>query len=102
MSRLIPGPMAATVLLLCMMLAVSACGDATVRKRVQDIDYAIDAYAYALRWARIDDAIEYHMDRDGKRPEIDPSVMDDIRVTGLPSGKKPLPRTSRKPGSRVN
>ncbi len=73
-----------------LLLVLAACGDANIRKRVQDVDYAIDAYAYALRWARIADAIAYHMDRDGNKPEIDLSMMDRIRVTGFAIREKIL------------
>jgi len=64
-------------------LVISACGDAGIRKMVQDLDYAIDDYAYALRWSRSNDAVAYHLNRDGSRPQIELSVMESIRVTGF-------------------
>lgn len=76
--------------LLTLMLFLSACGDVAIRERVEDLDYAIDNYAYALRWSRSKDAVAYHMNRDGTRPSIDASVMEQIRVTGFTLTEKTL------------
>jgi len=72
------------VLLLC------ACGHLQERRRVQTLDKAIDDYAYALRWKRIDDAVSYHKNKDGTKPNIDVKLMNDVRVTGFSIDKKVL------------
>ncbi|MEX2353226.1 MAG: hypothetical protein WD709_03490 [Gammaproteobacteria bacterium] len=78
--------------IMALLLLLSACGggDSGVRKMVQDLDYAINDYAYALRWARTDDAVAYHVNRDGSKPDIDLSDMDAIRVTGFTITEKVL------------
>ena len=42
------------------MLALTACGDSAVRKKVENLDTVIDEYAYALRRMRKNDAVAYH------------------------------------------
>jgi hypothetical protein len=75
--------MTAKIKVLVLLLILSACGDTAIRKRVEDLDYAIDSYAYALRWSRSKDAIAYHLNRDKSRPTTDVSAMEVIRVTGF-------------------
>ncbi len=71
---------ALTILLFAVLLS---CGGTTERQKMETLSNAIDDYAYALRWGRTDDAVSYHINEDGSRPEIDSSVMDSIRVTGF-------------------
>ena len=71
------------VVLLTCLAALAACRESGVRKQVQDLDYAINDYAYALRWSRTDDAVAYHVNRDGTRPDIDLGGMEGVRVTGF-------------------
>lgn len=76
--------------ILALVMILTACGDSGIRKTVQDLDFAINDYAYALRWSRSDDAIAYHVNQDGSRPDIDISVMNAIRVTGFTIKQKDL------------
>lgn len=73
-----------------LVMVLTACGSPAVRTQVESLDRAIDEYAYALRWLRKNDAVAYHMNRDGTRPHIDTSVMDVIRVTGFTIEEKTL------------
>ena len=82
--------MTAKIKVLVLLLILSACGDAVIRERVEDLDYAIDNYAYALRWSRSNDAVAYHKNRDGSKPAIDVSAMEVIRVTGFTIREKTL------------
>ncbi|MGY8813495.1 MAG: hypothetical protein ACKVHQ_02095 [Gammaproteobacteria bacterium] len=59
------------------------CGSPGEVKKLGALDDAINEYAYALRWGRIDDALAFHIDEDGVRPDIDVSNMKFIRVTGF-------------------
>ena len=65
-----------------LILLLAACASPVSRKRGQDLTTAIDRYAAALRWSRIDEARDYHVDREGVGLEQDLSFMDSIRVTG--------------------
>ena len=76
-------------LLACLFL-LAACKEGGVRKQVQDLDYAINDYAYALRWSRAGHAVEYHLRRDGSRPDIDLERLDGVRVTGFTITEKTL------------
>jgi len=78
------------ICILVAMLILGGCGDSGVRKTVQDLDFAINDYAYALRWSRTEDAVAYHVNRDGSRPNIDLTAMQAIRVTGFTIKEKNL------------
>ena len=60
-----------------------ACGSTGEQKKAVSLNDAIDDYAYALRWGRIDDAVSYHVNEEGIKPDIDQNVMKSIRVTGF-------------------
>jgi hypothetical protein len=62
---------------------VVACGGTSEREKIETLGDAIEEYAYALRWGRSEDAVSYHVNEDGSKPEIDSSIMDSVRVTGF-------------------
>jgi len=69
---------------------LTACGAAETRHKLGNLDHAIDEYAYALRWQRIDDAVAFHKRKDGTKPNIDTSTMNNVRVTGFKIDKRIL------------
>jgi hypothetical protein len=73
-----------------LVLFLCACGHMQERLKAQNLNKAIDEYAYALRWHRIDDAVSYHKNKDGTKPAIDLTPMNDVRVTGFSIDKKVL------------
>lgn len=75
------------LIICCLFLLLVSCGAAD-KKKVNDLNRAIDNYVAALRWSRIDDASRLHLDRDRNRPEIDTSAMEQVRVTGYKIKKK--------------
>jgi hypothetical protein len=68
---------------LLMFLLLLACANQGEKQKAETLNDAINEYAYALRWGRIDDALTYHINDDGSRPDIDVSIMKFIRVTGF-------------------
>jgi hypothetical protein len=60
------------------------------QQRVSDLNDSLDRYAAALRWAYYADALGYHVDQDGKRPEVDLDRLDDFSVTGYEIKEKTL------------
>lgn len=71
-------------------LLLSGCGGPAVRNNLEGLDRAIQEYAYALRWQRKEDAVSWHLNRDGSHPKIDASSMDQVRVTGFTIKDKTL------------
>jgi hypothetical protein len=71
-----------------LVLMLAACNGVGTRKKADGLITAIDEYVAALRWGRFDRAKEYHLDKDGKQPEIDSSQLEYIRVTGHTVKKK--------------
>lgn len=84
------GVMVRNLLVISLAMLLCACASAPDRIKLNRLDKAIDEYGYALRWQRIDDAIAFHKQQDGTRPDIEASVMDDIRVTGFNIDKRTL------------
>lgn len=77
-------------LMICFVVGLLAACGAADTKKVNDLNLVIEEYVAALRWARIDDASRFHMNRDGSQSELDTSDMDRIRVTGYKIKKKTL------------
>jgi hypothetical protein len=71
------------IVLTALLLSMSACGSTGEKQKLETLNDAIDNYAYALRWGRIDDAVAYHINKNGIKPEIDLALMKSIRVTGF-------------------
>jgi hypothetical protein len=71
-----------TVLLI-MFSVLIGCSSTGEQKKLVSLNDAIDEYAYAMRFGRIDDAVSYHINEEGIKPDIDLSIMNSIRVTGF-------------------
>jgi len=69
---------------------IAACSSMTTQQRTSDLNDSLDRYAAALRWAYYSDALVYHINRDGKRPEVNLDRLDDFSVTGFEIKKKIL------------
>lgn len=65
----------------CLVVVLSGCGGASNKKRLSVLDDSIDRYVQALRWSRLDDAVSYHVGRDGGKAGIDLTPMEPIRIT---------------------
>lgn len=78
------------IVLISVLMLQYGCGGSLQRQKLETLDYAIDDYAYALRWGRLNDAVAYHMDEEGEKPSIDTSVMDSIRITSFTITEKNL------------
>jgi hypothetical protein len=65
-----------------LIVILGGCSGMTNKKRVTVLQDSIDDYVQALRWGRLDDAVAYHVNRDGTRAEINLAPMEPIRVTG--------------------
>ncbi len=76
------------ITLLTLVLMLAACNAAGTRTKADGLTTAMDEYVAALRWGRFDSAREYHMHKDGTRPDIDSSQLEYIRVTGHTIKKK--------------
>jgi len=69
-------------------LVLVACNGVSTKKKAVGLTTAMDEYIAALRWGRLDRAMEYHLRRDGTHPAIDSSQLEYIRVTGHHIKKK--------------
>jgi hypothetical protein len=76
------------IFLFTLVLMMTACNGVGTRQKADGLEKAIDEYVAALRWGRFDKAKEYHINKEGTRPEIDSSQLEYIRVTGHTVKKK--------------
>ena len=67
-----------------------ACNSASTRSKGEGLKDSLDEYVASLRWSRFEKAAEYHVNKDGSRPEIDASQGEYIRVTGHSMKKKEI------------
>ena len=73
-----------------LIVILTACNGVGSRKKAEGLETAIDEYVAALRWGRFDKAMEYHVDKENNRPEIDTSKLEYIKVTGHVFKKKTI------------
>ena len=69
---------------------IAACSSMATQQRTSDLNDSLDRYAVAIRWAYYSDALAFHLDQDGKRPEVDLDKLDEISVTGYEIKEKTL------------
>jgi len=70
------------VFIVTLAISLVACNSMSTRSKAEGLTTAMDDYSAALRWGLFDKAKEFHVKKDGERPEIDTSKLDHIRVTG--------------------
>lgn len=71
------------VLMLCLATLLGACNSGGgVKKKMTVLEESINQYIFALRWARYQDAHEYHFEEDGSKPPLPLDKLRLIRVTG--------------------
>ncbi len=69
---------------------IAACSSMATQQRTSDLNDSLDRYAVAMRWAYYADALAFHVDQDGKRPEVDLDRLDEISITGYEIKEKTL------------
>jgi hypothetical protein len=76
--------------LLCLSVVVlltTACAKMEVREHTSRLDKSVISYGADLRWGRYTDAYNYHVYRDGSRPEVNFEVLKDIKITSVKAVK---------------
>ncbi|MCG8379730.1 MAG: hypothetical protein MI865_09685 [Proteobacteria bacterium] len=62
---------------------LSACNQYKVKKKIQNLDAAITSYDVALRWAKYQDAYNYHVSPNGTQPPARLDYLENISIAGV-------------------
>ena len=68
------------LLIAVLILTLPGCARMEAQKKVEGLESAINHYSFKLRWALYDQAVAYHINRDGETPKVDIDALEDIKV----------------------
>jgi len=71
------------ILLLLSLIAMTGCAGANFKNQVDKLDTALTQYGVALRWGHYNQAITYHMNRDGEQPLVDINNLEHFNITAF-------------------
>jgi hypothetical protein len=70
-------------LILPVLIALTACAGANLRNQADKLNTALTQYGVALRWAHYNQAISYHVNREGERALVDMDHLARFNITGF-------------------
>ncbi len=71
------------ILMLLTLIAMTGCAGANLKNQADKLNTALTQYGVALRWGHYNQAISYHMNRDGEQPLVDRNHLDHYNVTAF-------------------
>jgi len=92
-----PGILVSIAVAICVM-SISGCGTLSARNQADKLERSVTHYASALRWGRLQEAINYHMTQDGKSTEVNLEYLEQFSVTSLDVISKTLIPSAEKDG----
>ena len=92
-----PGILVSIAVAICVM-SISGCGTLSARNQADKLERSVTHYASALRWARLQEAINYHMTQDGKSAEVNLEYLEQFSVTSLDVISKTIIPSAEKDG----
>lgn len=70
-------------LLVFLVILSAACSGLSIKNQADKLKTALDDYGAALRWGRYNYAYTFHIDQEGKQPEIDLDALEKFSVTAF-------------------
>ena len=70
-------------LLVLVVILSAACTDLNIKNQADKLKSSLEDYGAALRWGRYNHAFAFHIDQDGKQPEIDLNALEKFSVTAF-------------------
>jgi hypothetical protein len=70
-------------LIVLVVILVTACSGLNVKNQADKLRTALDDYGAALRWGRYNHAYVFHIDQQGKQPEVDLNALEKYSVTAF-------------------
>lgn len=92
-----PGILVSIAVAICVM-SISGCGTLSARNQADKLERSVTYYASALRWGRLQEAINYHMTQDGKSAEVNLEYLEQFSVTSLDVISKTIIPSAEKDG----
>lgn len=92
-----PGILVSIAVAICVM-SISGCGTLSARNQADKLERSVTHYASALRWGRLQEAINYHMTQDGKSAEVNLEYLEQFSVTSLDVISKTIIPSAEKGG----
>lgn len=71
------------ILLLFALVAMTGCAGANLKNQVDKLNTALTQYGVALRWAYYNQAISYHVNREGEQALVDRNHLEHFNVTAF-------------------
>ena len=71
------------ILIVIMCVLLIACAGMQATNQADKLNTALIQYGADLRWARINDAYNYHVNQDGEQPPLDLAAMEHFSITGF-------------------
>jgi len=71
------------ILMLFILVILTGCAGANLRNQVDKLKTTLTQYGVALRWAHYNQAIAYHMNRDGEQILVDKNHLEHYNVTAF-------------------
>lgn len=92
-----PGILVSMIVMICVM-SVPGCGALDTKNQVAKLERSLEQYAAALRWARLREAVSFHVTQDGKSAEVNLEHLENFAVTSFKIVSKTIIPSSEKGG----
>jgi len=92
-----PGFLVSIVVVMCAM-SISGCGTLEAKNQADKFERSLTQYASALRWARLREAVSFHMTQDGKVAVVNLEYLENFSVTSFKIISKTIIPSSEKDG----
>lgn len=71
------------ILAIFIMVTMNSCAGANIKNQAEMLKNTLTQYGAALRWAHYNQAISYHINRNGEQALVDKSHLERFNVTGF-------------------
>lgn len=92
-----PGSLVSIIVAVCV-LSLSGCGTLDAKNQANKLERSLTQYGAALRWARLREAVSFHVTREGKSAEVNLEHLENFGVTSFEIVSKIIIPRSEKDG----
>ena len=91
------GILTSIVVAICI-VSISGCRTLSAKNQADKLERSVTYYASALRWGRLQDAVNYHVTREGKSTQVNLEYLKQFGVTSLDVISKTMIPSAEKDG----
>lgn len=92
-----PGSLVSIIVAVCF-LSLSGCGTLGTKNQADKLERSLIQYGAALRWARLREAVSFHVTQDGKSAAVNLDYLENFGVTSFKIVSKTIIPSSEKDG----